>query len=171
MRKLGALLLAGFLLAGLAGCSSKKSDTVTATGDDTTETTAETSRSEDSKSDDSRADKPSRSDSTDGGASAPDELDLGSFGNCLEVAGTYAGIHLSALGAGDEEAKAELQRSLDQIKGEVPPDIQDDLQVIADGVAKSKNLTELGEFWDSDEYKKANENVEKYLDEQCGTGR
>jgi hypothetical protein len=164
MRKLGALLLAGLFLAGLVGCSSKKSDTTTeAGGRETAGTSAETESAEGDGG---------SGDSSSGGSASTDELDLsnlGGLGNCLEIGAAYASVHLNALGAGDEQTRAELEKTLDQLKGELPDDIRDDLQVIADGIARSKNLVEVGEFFDSEEYTKANANIERYINEQCGT--
>lgn len=163
MRKLGALLLAGLFLAGLVGCSSKKSSTTEAESRETTESADRSS---------SGGDDGSSGGSSSGGDSSTDRLDLsdlGGFGNCVEIGAAYASVHLNALGAGDEQTKAELEKTLDQLKGEVPDDVRDDLQVIADGIARSKNLVELGEFFDSEEYTKANANIERYINEQCGT--
>ncbi|WP_208026942.1 hypothetical protein [Rhabdothermincola sediminis] len=169
MRKLGALLLAGLFLAGLVGCSSKKSDTTTeAGGRETAGTSAETESAEgEGGSGDS-----SSGDSSSGGSASTDELDLsnlGGLGNCLEIGAAYASVHLNALGAGDEQTRAELQKALDDLEGELPDDIRDDLQVIADGISRSKNLVEVGEFFDSEEYTKANANIERYINEECGT--
>ncbi|WP_334143916.1 hypothetical protein [Rhabdothermincola sp.] len=165
MRKLGALLLAGLLLAGLVGCSSKKSSTTEAESREATESAGESG----SSSGDGGS---SSGGSSSGGDTSTDELDLsklGGFGNCVEIGAAYASIYLNALGAGDEQTKAELEKTLDQLKGEVPEDVRDDLQVIADGIARSKNLVEVGEFFDSEEYTKANANIERYINEQCGT--
>jgi hypothetical protein len=163
MRKLGALLLAGLLLAGLVGCSSKKSSTTEAESRETTESAGGSGSS---------GDDGGSGGSSSGGDSSTDQLDLsdlGGFGNCVEIGAAYASIYLNALGAGDEQTKAELEKTLDQLKGEVPEDVRDDLQVIADGIARSKNLVEVGEFFDSEEYTKANANIERYINEQCGT--
>ncbi|MEJ5256165.1 MAG: hypothetical protein WHS89_12525 [Acidimicrobiales bacterium] len=167
MRKLGGLLLAVLLVGSLAGCSSKKSETGTAK-EDAKEASAQTG-SEKSSSTESTA-KQSGSDDATSGSNELNGSAFSGFADCTKAVGAYASISFLARNAQDEQTVAEVQKSLADLQGQVPAEIHDDLQVIADGIARSKNLKELSDFFDSDEYKKANENVEKYLDEQCGAG-
>ena len=54
-----------------------------------------------------------------------------------------------------DEQMAELEQQLDEIKGKVPADIQDDMDVISQGMADADGIVGLGEFLDSDEFKEA----------------
>lgn len=162
MRKLGVLLAAGLLLLSVAGCTTKKNDDVSA-GSASTEaqSDAETSTTE-------------KSTSTTGSASSADDgsdssiPDLGNLGDCLEVSLSYASLFLGAAFATDDQ-KAELEQQLDEIRGKVPADIQDDLDTIRQGMENTDGIVELGEYLDSDEFKDADANVQAYFEETCGT--
>lgn len=170
MRKLGALVLAGMLLAGLVGCSSsKKTEDVKSEG--TTEETKDDSKDKKDESTDKTTDDAEDDSTDDTSADDGDDSSSGvplSFEDCLEVSLTYAGIYLSTLSF-DESAKTELEAAIDEIGGKVPDDIKDDLQVIADGIAESNDFVEISEFFETDEYKEADANITEYLDEVCGS--
>ncbi len=80
----------------------------------------------------------------------------------------YAGLVLGATFATDEQ-KAELEQQLGEIKGKVPADIQDDMDVISQGMANADGFAELGQFLDSDEFKQADANIKQYFEQTCGT--
>jgi hypothetical protein len=165
MRKLGVLLAAGLLLFSVVSCSTKKKEDVSAgsatteaqsTDDETTTTEKRTTTTDDS-------------DSSDGSDSSDDIPALGDLGDCLEVSLTYAGLFLGATFATDDQ-KAELEEQLDDIRGKVPADIQDDMDTIQQGMSDADGIVELGEFLDSDEFEAADENIQEYFEETCGTG-
>jgi hypothetical protein len=167
MRKLMAIVVAALLALALVGCSSSDSDEEGVSTEADQAGSESGSRSESGASEgDSSGDGSSSGDATD-----PNDLSgvLGQdAADCLEVTNTYSNVYLSALGLGAESDRDELEQQLEEIKGKVPADIQDDLQTIADGLADADGLVEIGEFFDSDEYKQADENFTTYLQDTCG---
>lgn len=174
MRKLTALVTATVLALALVGCTSSNSD------EEGVSTEASQDAGSGGNDSSSGGDSSSGADSSSGDASSPgdattDSSDLSDIlgedaGDCLEVSLTYASIYLSALGLASDADRQELQDQVDQIKGQVPEDIQDDMQTIADGIANADGLVEVGEFFDSEEYQQADENITRYLEETCPTG-
>jgi len=158
MRKLSALLLAGLFLLAVVGCSTKSNEDVSA-GSTTTD-------SQDDDDGDETTTTRRSSGTTDDDGSGPDIGDLPVLGDCLEVSLAYAGLFLGSAFASDED-KAELEQQLDEIKGQVPEDIQDDMDTIANGMANADGIIELGEFLDSDEYKEADANIKAYFETTC----
>jgi len=161
MRKWSALFMAGLLTVAVVGCSTKKSEDVSA-GATTTEATSEDETTTTKKSSTTTEGTDSTSDSDSG----DDVPALGDLGDCLEVSLTYAGLFLGATFATDEQM-AEIEQSLEEIKGKVPADIQDDMEVIAQGMADADGIVGLGEFMDSDEFKEADANIQAYFEETC----
>jgi hypothetical protein len=167
MRKLTAVL-AGILLAlALVGCTSSDSD------EEGVSTEADRASSESGSQ--SGASSEDDSSSGDGSSSgdATDSSDLSDVlgedaSNCLEVSLAYGSIYLSALGLGSEGDRAEIERQIEEIRGKVPEDIRDDLQTIEEGLSEADGLAGIGEFFESDEYKQADENITTYLEETCG---
>jgi hypothetical protein len=96
--------------------------------------------------------------------------DLGVAEDCLAVLETYAGLAASAIGG--PEAAAEARAAAEELKTSLPEDLHDDLDVIADayaGIAEDGFLDGLGSF-DDPEFATANENINAYLQENCGGG-
>ena len=62
-----------------------------------------------------------------------------------------------------------MEQQLGEIKGKVPADIQDDMDVISQGMADADGIVELGKFFDSDEFKDADANIQQYFEDTCGT--
>jgi hypothetical protein len=89
------------------------------------------------------------------------------FEGCLTVGLSYAGVYLSLLG--DEDSMSEAMADLEEIKGEVPDEIADDLDVIIQGLSEADGIVEAGEFMETDEYIEADANVTAFLDEACGS--
>jgi hypothetical protein len=165
MRKLGVLLAVGVLLISAASCTTKKAEDVSA-GSPTTEagnqdSGGETSTTRRSTTTTERTTDSSESDTT----NVPG---LGDLGDCLEVSLAYASLFLGATFATDDQ-KAELEQQLDEIKGKVPADIQDDMATISQGLADANGFAEYGQFLDSQEFKDANANIERYFEQTCGT--
>lgn len=164
--KLLALVVAGVLALAAVGCSSSTKDEENVSSD----TTERAAASEEEATETTPAEE--EESSSEGGSSSGGDTDLvpgeGSFEDCLEVGLTYAGIYLSALGLATEEDRKQLEQTVEDIKGKVPEDIQDDLQVIADGIAEADGLAGISEFFETDEYKQADENIQRYLEETCG---
>jgi len=169
-RKLLAVTFAALVALAAVGCSSSSKDEENVSADTSAEEASSGQR--DSTKDEGEAPSTTE-DERDGGSSSGGDTDLipgeGRFEDCMEVGLTYAGIYLSALGAASDADREAIQRSLDEVKGKVPQDIQDDLQVVADGIAQADGFAEIGEFFESEEYKQADENITRYLEETCGT--
>jgi len=166
--KFGAALLALALLGGAAACSSSDGDSAEKTDKESSTTTEEATSSEDASggAGASSGDASSEDPASDGEMNLDDVLG-GDFGNCMEVGAQYASVLMAVLGG--DEAMQQAMDDLDAIKGEVPEDIQDDLDVIASGLADTNGIIEAGEFMDSDEYKEADKNITAYLEETCGS--
>ena len=145
MRKLGVLLAAGVLLFSAASCTTKKAEDVSA-GSPSTEATNNDNGGETSTT--KRSTTTTESSPTRASRTSSDIPALGDLGDCLEVSLTYAGLFLGATFATDDQ-KAELEQQLDEIKGKVPADIQDDMDTISQGMADADGIVELGEFLDS----------------------
>lgn len=160
VRKFLSALVALALVGALAGCA-KKSDTATSVESSTT-TTSESKASTTTTS--------SSSGSSSNGT-IPDLGNLGNLSECLKVAGTYASLFLGLLSPNASDSdKAQVQQQLDEIKAQVPADVQKDLQTIEDGLKSSNSFSDIAKFLDSDKFKSADANVQKYLDQQCGSG-
>ena len=147
MRKLGVLLAAGLLLFSVASCSTKKNEDLSASTSTEAESDNETNHDREAAHHDRRR--------LDSGSDASNDIPaLGDLGDCLEVSLTYAGLFLGAAFATDEQ-KDELEQQLEDIRGKVPADIQDDMDTIQQGMADADGIVELGEFLESDEFKDA----------------
>lgn len=146
-------------------------------GDDST-TTAEkssgsrsttTERASESDPSDSGSDSGSSDSSSDSGTSdtLPDMSDMGALGDCLQVASTWAGLALSALGSPEDAKKARDQA--EELKSSLPADLHDDLDTVAEAYATvaEKGLIEGADALDTPEFNKANKNIEAYLDKTC----
>ena len=165
MRKLGVLLVAGVLLFSAASCTTKKAEDVSA-GSATTEASDNGNGGETSTT--KRSTTTTESTSASNRSDASDIPALGDLGDCLQVSLTYAGLFLGAAFATDDQ-KAELEQQLGDIKGKVPADIQDDMDVISQGMSDADGIVELGEFLDSNEFKDADANIQQYFEDTCGT--
>ena len=163
MRKLGVLLTAGLLLFSVVSCSTKKNEDLSAS------TSTEADSDNDETTTTEKRPTTTDDDSSSGSDASNDIPALDNLGDCLEVSLTYAGLFLGATFATDEQ-KDELEQQLDDIRGKVPADIQDDMDTIQQGMADANGIVELGEFLDSDEFKDADANVQEYFTETCGTG-
>lgn len=152
---LGAIAIA---LSSFAGCS--KTDT-TAT---TNTTVAQASSGNSTKATDS---DPMRPD----GATVPSDLDKTVIDaqRCGDLSMAYTGLYTPLLGgSASPEDKAKIEVALKEMKTQVPGRIADELTIIESGLQKANGIAELGTFFASDEYKKANDSVATYLAKECG---
>jgi len=169
MKRLLALLLASFLVFGAAACGSdsdeKSSDEKSSSAEESTdeESTDEEATDEEATDEESTDEEATDEDTSTDDMDIPD---MGDLGDCLEVAGTYGSILMSVLGS-DEDLEAALGE-LDSLGGSIPEDLQDDLDVIAEGLADADGIVEAGEFMESDEFVEADANIQAYL-EDCGS--
>jgi hypothetical protein len=110
-----------------------------------------------------------------GGPSIPDLPSVPGGANlqkCLDLANAYAQIFLplsSSANPSDADV-AQATAAIDQIKGQVPSNIQAALDTLENGIKNAKGLAGLGEFFSSDEYTKANTEVTNYLTSECSKG-
>jgi len=94
----------------------------------------------------------------------------GGMGDCLEVAGSYAGLALGVLDGADGAKKS--QKQAEQLKAKLPADLSDDIDVVAatfGRIAKAGVLDGASELNDP-AFTKANDNITNYLQSECGGG-
>ncbi len=97
-------------------------------------------------------------------------VDTDKFQKCIELATAYSAT-MAPLASGSvsqeqiEAAQAELQK----VKETVPTKVADALTVIEDGIkANAGNTVALADFFNSDDYQRANDEVTSYLNSECG---
>ena len=182
-RPLLVLALSTLVLGTAAGCS-KSSDTQNTQG-----TTASTPAQGPATSKGPSTSKTQSTSSKSGGTStsaksAPPSLpgvstpslpnvpgvDTDKFQKCIELATAYSAT-MAPLASGSvsqeqiEAAQAELQK----VKETVPTKVADALTVIEDGIkANAGNTVALADFFNSDDYQRANDEVTSYLNSECG---
>jgi hypothetical protein len=175
MKRLIALLMAGFLLAALAGCSSEDSGT-----DESTDESAESSTTTDSNKDDS-------SDATTDDGDTPN---IGNLDDCAEAAGVFASVVAAPFafigGAASDEQIAEWESQVEEFKDKVPADLQDDYDTLSaaydefaqalEGLSLSdlvnpatqQALQDASAAIESDDVQAAQENLQEYYESNCG---
>ncbi len=150
--------------------------------DDSSDTAATTSNDRDSSSQTSGSDKSSTSDpsSSDSGSdnSNSDIPDIGDITDglpdnlegCLNLASAYASLYLEALGGEDGAAKA--QKTAEELKGQLPSELHDDIDVIADAIGQvaTKGVINGSDALNSPEYNDADAALTKYFEQECGAG-
>jgi hypothetical protein len=171
MRRLIALLIVGFVLAALAGCSSD--------GDNSNDAT--------DVSVDEGTDTPGPDEGADD--DVPGRSNLGNLEDCAEAARAFAGVVAAPFtflsGQATDEQIAEWEDQVEELKGNVPDDLADDYQTLADaygefaaaldGVSLSdmlnpqtqQALQEASERLDTDEVQAAQERVQAYFESNC----
>lgn len=183
-RKLGAALLAGVLVLGVAACGGGSSSSAPSvvSNESTTSTT--------------RASSPATT-ATGGGSAGSDLSDAlgavgGTAGTCLELGLAYASISLSLLGGSfgaavgaDQSQLDEAARQFDDIQADLPPELKDDFATLQAGFesfsaalsggtgnildpAYQAQLETAGEALETPEFTAAQQNIENYLDANCG---
>ena len=136
-------------------------------GDDTVESGAQkTSEPREQSSDGSGGSDGGSSDST-----LPDFGDVaGDMGDCLDAAGVYFTLALTAIQG--EEGATKAQQQAEELKAQLPEDLQDDIDVVADTfgkIAQEGFLDGAGELNDP-EFTAANQNITDYLQTTCSGG-
>jgi hypothetical protein len=178
MKRLIALLMAGFLLAALASCSSEDSGT-----DESTDQSAESSTTETTEDN-----------SSDGGSSddgdTPNVGDIGNLDDCIEAGQVYASVIAAPFaflgGAASEEQIAEWESQVEEFRDKVPSELEDDYETLRNAYdqfaqeleglslsdlfnpATQDALQEATALIESDEVKSAQENLEEYYQSNCG---
>ncbi len=153
-----ALLALGALLA--PACSNDDGDSEAAAR---TSEERDTSGSSDSGSSDSgETTIPDLDDITD---SIPG---LGDLEGCIGMATAYSSLYLEALGG--EDGARDAQKTAEALKDELPSDLHDDIDVIADAIGQiaEEGLLNGSDAFETPEYKEADAAVTKYLQEECG---
>ena len=76
---------------------------------------------------------------------------------------------MSALGG--EDAAKEAQEAVEKLKADLPDELDDALDTVGDayGEVADKGLIDGAEALDTDEFKEADEKINAYLEEACGT--
>ena len=88
---------------------------------------------------------------------------------CIAIAGTYAGLAMSALGG--EEAAKEALDAVEDLDTKLPSELDDALDTVAEAYSTvaEKGILDGAEALDTDEFKEADAEIQAYLDETCGT--
>ena len=192
-RKLLALLMALAVLTAAAACSSDSGDESSDGGGSAGDSELEADRGDGSSSDD---DTSSDDDSLDDDGSSSDDVpglgDIDDFEACIEASAAYFNIVLLpmslSMGASEEDI-AELESELDELGADIPSELEDDFEVMADAFSeyaealKDLDLTDPSAFLDesvmedfenataaleTDEVAEAQENIEAYFEANCG---
>lgn len=156
------LLAVGALIA--PACSGDdSSDTASGSSNDR-DTASPTTGSSDSNDSENPGDVPGLDDLTE---SIPG---LGDMGDCINQAAAFSSLYFEALG-GEGGAK-EAQKKAEELKQSLPSDLHDDLDVISEAIGKvaDEGLLSGTDALDTEEYKKAEEAISKYFQEECGGG-
>ena len=162
-RILSALVVACIATFLIAGCGD---DSGNASGGNSTKELASTPGSGDSGSDtDTGSDSGSSDDTLPdiGDMSLPDMSDFDDLGDCMAAATAFGGLAAAAMGAGDAES------ALDQLKADLPEELSDDLQTLADGYAtlREQGIIEGAEALDTPEFRTATERIAEYFEDEC----
>ena len=189
-----AVLFASLLLFGAAACSSD-SDDETSTEDASAQDDGATSGDDSSSSgDDSSSSGDDSSSSGDDSSSSDDIPDLGNLDDCLEASAAFLQITLIPLGAafgGSEEDMAELEQSLEELDASIPDEVSDDYQIVREAYADyaeamggldlsgdptalldpdvADQLEEASAALEDPEVVEAQENIQAYFEELCGS--
>jgi len=77
---------------------------------------------------------------------------------------------LTALGG--KEAAEQAEDALDKLKGELPDELHDDLETLAEAYAvlATEGLMEGSEALDSPEFTEASDRISAYFEKECGSG-
>jgi len=113
--------------------------------------------------------------------SIPSELsDLGNLNipgynpACLTVSLAYASIFLATypalLGGSEVFDAGDLQKAINDLSAQVPPEIAGDIQALNEVAAEAngKTLTEVGELFNSEKFTTATNHIEAWTTANCG---
>ena len=119
------------------------------------------SGSDDGSADDSTTEVPA----VDG---IPDLGDLGGeeFGACIELTSALSAMAGAMSGM---EIPPEAQQQIDDVKANLPDDVEKDFEIIVDGYKKfgEGDIAAASEAMSSPEFTKASDNMTKYIEEAC----
>jgi hypothetical protein len=173
-----AAVVAVFLTAGLvAGCGDD-TDQASSGGRSVKELKSSPGSGSDSSSDNpDPSSDPSGSDSSGddtetsipGLDDLPDLSEFGNLGDCMNQATAYASLAMSALGGKDSAATAEA--AVEKLKQELPHDLSDDLDVLADAyrAVAEKGIIDGAEAMDTPEFDAADQHISDYFEKTCAT--
>lgn len=166
------LLLLGALIA--PSCSSDDSSDTASSSSNERESDADTGGS---------GDTPNSGETGDSGDSGsnPDEVPglddlaeeipgLENMSDCLSQAAAFSALYFDTLAGGDGAKDA--QKQAEQLKSVLPEDLHDEIEVIAAAIAEvaEEGLMGGSDALESEEYKKAEQAINKYFEEECGSG-
>jgi predicted small lipoprotein YifL len=105
-----------------------------------------------------------------GGSGTDDSIVDGGLGECGQILKTWLSLATTAF-QGQDAAKS-AQDTLEGIKDDLPEDLQDDLQVVADafGALADDGIVQGAQELTTSEFRDANENILGYLREDCLPG-
>jgi hypothetical protein len=168
--KAAAVLIAGLLVGATACGGGSKKEESSGTGDAVTATTSVKSSSGSSSNNNSDM------------ADAANALG----GDCMKAGLAYFALSMSALGASfgaSESDLAEMQSSIDELKGEIPSEIKADFTTYAnaleeyanamkglsvgDLVSGSGDAQKAADKLETPEVKQAQANIDKYFEQTC----
>ena len=100
------------------------------------------------------------------------------LGDCLTIGMTYASLGLASLGGfmggeklSDAELK-ELEQTIEQLRGQLPKELRDDFEVVAEVYGKGAKegflSSDFQKALESDKFTKADANIQKYIEKVCG---
>ena len=171
-RRIAALLIAVLALVA-AGCGGSSSDEASSNTETTVATETETMATEDTTA-------------TTDDSETSTEIDLGNLsGECAQFAGISSKMAQSL--SGQDANIEDAAKAFDEIADQVPDEIKDDYQVIADNFAKIADalkgvdltsgqtpspealakLQELSTTMDSAEVQQASQHIEAWVQEHC----
>ena len=156
-RRIAALLIAVLALVA-AGCGGSSNDEASSD----TETTVTTETTETMATEDTTATTADSETSTD--------IDLGNLsGECKQFAGISSKLAQSL--SGQDANMEDAAKAFDDIADQVPDEIKDDYQVIADNFSKIAEalakLQELSKSMDSAEVQQASQHIEAWVQKHC----
>lgn len=177
MRKFSTLALlvltCGALLA--AGCSSDDGDSTSSSDERQSDSGADTGSGSGSSSDDSETNVEESVDSLiddarDTATSLLDEAGgaIDSVSDCVNIGLTWGKLQAATLGGTNGTDQA--QTAAEELKGLVPADLDDDIDVIAEalGTLADEGLTSGSTALSSPEYEAAVEELTTYIGSECG---
>jgi hypothetical protein len=149
--------------------------------------TKDSSKDSSSKDSDGSSTKPttkvddtSSGSSSSGGSGSSGIPNMTNLGDCLTISMSSAGLGLASLGGllgGQQPSKddlAELQKSIDELRNELPKEVQGDFKIVADAyslAAKEGFMSKKAQdALESKDFDRANTNIQNWLDKNCGTG-
>lgn len=94
---------------------------------------------------------------------------LENFGDCVDLLTNY--VKLQAETFGGASGAADAQREAENLKGQLPEELHDDLDVVATAIGEVADggLTGGTAPLETPEFKEADSNINAYFDQECGS--